>query len=154
MSVPLDSDGFLRRQCPTCEREFKWKPADEDVEETQPQDGGYFCPYCVVQAPPGSWWTEAEIEDAKARAFDQVVKPQLDQLAGAADGSGFLEVEVSMPEPTTPSTPDEQDDMKRVDFPCHPEEPIKVLDDWDRAVHCLICGEAALASTGKTSEGE
>ncbi len=24
ISMPLDSDGFLRRECPTCEREFKW----------------------------------------------------------------------------------------------------------------------------------
>ena len=24
MEIPLDSDGFLRRECPTCEREFKW----------------------------------------------------------------------------------------------------------------------------------
>ncbi len=23
MTIPLDSDGFLRRECPTCEREFK-----------------------------------------------------------------------------------------------------------------------------------
>ena len=24
MSSPLDSDGFLYRECPICEREFKW----------------------------------------------------------------------------------------------------------------------------------
>ena len=24
VSLPLDSDGFLRRECPTCEREYKW----------------------------------------------------------------------------------------------------------------------------------
>ena len=30
-----------------------------------------------------------------------------------------------------------------VDFGCHPDEPVKVLDDWSGKVHCLICGEAA-----------
>jgi hypothetical protein len=30
--------------------------------------------------------------------------------------------------------------MRRVDFRCHPEEPVKVLDDWNRSVHCPICG--------------
>jgi hypothetical protein len=24
MSLPLDGDGFLRRECPKCERQFKW----------------------------------------------------------------------------------------------------------------------------------
>jgi hypothetical protein len=37
----------------------------------------------------------------------------------------------------------EADDMRRVDFECHPSVPIKVLDEWDRSVYCLICGEAA-----------
>jgi len=154
MSVPLDSEGFLRRQCPTCEREFKWKPAGEGVEETPSPEGGYFCPYCAVQAPPDSWWTEAQIEDAKARAFDQVVKPQLDKLADAAGSSGFLEVEVSVPEPDEPPKLDEQDDMRQVVFPCHPEEPVKVLDEWDRAVHCLICGNTTAANTGQRGEAK
>jgi hypothetical protein len=30
MSMPLDSDGFLRRECPTCEREFKWFSTPEE----------------------------------------------------------------------------------------------------------------------------
>lgn len=154
ISVPVDSEGFLRRQCPTCEREFKWKAAEVDVDEAPPPEGGYFCPYCVVQAPPDSWWTEAQIENAKARAFDQVVKPQLDELAETAGSSGFLEVEVSVPEADEPPTLDEEDDMRRVNFPCHPEEPVKVLENWDRAVHCLICGSAAPASTGETGEAE
>lgn len=154
MSVPLDSDGFLRRQCPTCEREFKWKPADEDAEETPAPEGGYFCPYCAVQAPPDSWWTEAQIEDAKARAFDEVVKPELDNLADVAGRSDFLEVEVTVPEPDQPPTLDEQDDMRRVDFPCHPQEPVKVLDDWVRVVHCLLCGTAAPASTDQAGDAE
>lgn len=33
MSDPLDSDGFLRRECPTCEREFKWLPSCEGEAE-------------------------------------------------------------------------------------------------------------------------
>lgn len=140
MSVPLDSDGFLRRQCPTCERELKWRAAQDDEEATPSQEGGYFCPYCAVQAPPDSWWTEAQIEAAKAQAFEQVLKPELDKLAGRSGTSGFLEIDVSVSEPEQPPALDEQDDMRRVDFRCHPEEPVKVLDDWNRPVHCPICG--------------
>lgn len=53
MSLPLDSDGFLRRECPTCERELKWLVSadDEDDEDGGVPDGGYFCPYCGVHMP-------------------------------------------------------------------------------------------------------
>lgn len=46
MTIPLDSDGFLRRECPSCEREFKWRPSESDAEEAgeSTDDVGYFCP--------------------------------------------------------------------------------------------------------------
>jgi hypothetical protein len=58
MSLPLDGDGFLRRECATCEREFKWLPSPDQLEEgngesraaatdAQPPDA-YYCPYCTV----------------------------------------------------------------------------------------------------------
>ena len=66
MAIPVDSDGFLRRECPTCEREFKWLPASEDDEEAADvSDGGYFCPYCGVQAPADAWFTEAQLAFAR-----------------------------------------------------------------------------------------
>jgi hypothetical protein len=34
--------------------------------------------------------------------------------------------------------------MIRVDFDCHPTEPVKVLDDWDKSVYCLICGQVSV----------
>ena len=50
MSIPLDDDGFLRRACPTCEREFKWLPSTNDEEAIDsPEVDHYFCPYCGVQ---------------------------------------------------------------------------------------------------------
>ena len=56
MAIPVDSDGFLRRECPTCEREFKWLPTSQgDGGAAAVPDGGYFCPYCGVQAPADAW---------------------------------------------------------------------------------------------------
>ncbi len=34
----------------------------------------------------------------------------------------------------------ETDDMTRVEVGCHPSEPVKIIEDWDRPVFCLICG--------------
>jgi hypothetical protein len=42
------------------------------------------------------------------------------------------------PEQLDPLT--EEDDMLKVNFTCHPTEPVKVAENWDKAVHCLICG--------------
>jgi uncharacterized Zn finger protein (UPF0148 family) len=73
VSIPLDSDGFMRRQCPTCEREFKSRPTPDGEEPVPVPDGGYFCPYCGVQAPLGSWFTKAQAELAQAIAVAEVV---------------------------------------------------------------------------------
>ncbi len=61
VSLPLDSDEFLRRACPTCEREFKWLASQGDDDPTPAPDGGYFCPYCAIQAPVDAWHTTPQI---------------------------------------------------------------------------------------------
>jgi len=156
MSLPLDSDGFLRRECPTCEREFKWLPSPDDLEEGEaegravaPPAEGYYCPYCAVTAPPDAWFTKAQLAVMHDIALRELIDPGLDQLEREIkklnrSSGGFLGVEARLvrdePEPAPPL--EETDDMGRVDFTCHRDEPVKVLDDWDRAVHCLVCGQA------------
>lgn len=39
ISMPLDSDGFLHRECPHCSREFKWLHAESDDQGTMEPDG-------------------------------------------------------------------------------------------------------------------
>lgn len=147
MSVPLDSDGFLRRECPTCEREFKWLPSGEDdSEDASPlPDGGYFCPYCGIQAPAGHWLTKAQAELAQNIVATEVLGPMLKDfnrdLRNIGRRSGGLisvSAEYDGPDPMEPLT--EADDMKRVDSECHPSEPLKVLEEWAGPVHCLVCG--------------
>jgi len=150
MALPLDSDGFLRRECPTCEREFKWLPAQDDAEATPPPDGGYFCPHCGIQAQPDAWHTKAQVAAIEALLQRDVVDPALEGFARdlrriEPESGGLIKVTtrrdpVEEPEPLT-----EADDMRRVDFACHPEEPVKVAEDWPREVRCLVCGRAASA---------
>lgn len=149
MSLPLDSDGFLRRECPTCEREFKWLPSSDDGDGGTPSpDGGYFCPYCAIQAPDGQWLTKAQVALAQSIVAAQVVGPMLKDFThdlsniGRRSG-GFLSVRAEFDEPEEMEPLTELDDMQRVDFACHPGEPVKVLDEWDRNVFCLVCGTTA-----------
>lgn len=145
VSVPLDDDGFLRRECPTCQREFKWLSSTEEESETA-SDEGYFCPYCGVQAPGNAWWTPDQLERAKSIAYDEVVRPELEKFKrdiSQMGSGGFIKASVEITEPDpVPDMNGEPNDMKRVDFPCHPNEPVKVADDWAKEVYCLICGTA------------
>jgi hypothetical protein len=129
MSMPLDSEGFLRRECPTCEREFKWFHTPEEEQGATPvPDGGYFCPYCGVQAETGTWLTKAQAEQVQNIVATQAIRPLVEKYG----------LRFQPPEKLDPLT--EVDDMTRVDFECHPSEPVKVLDEWGRPVRCLICG--------------
>jgi hypothetical protein len=146
MAIPLDSDGFLRRGCPTCEREFKWLPASGDDENAADVPyGGYFCPYCGVQAPADAWFTEGQLAFAQRTAVVEVVEPMLekfaDDIARRFRSAGMTTRSAPSRRTEEPDPLTEEDDMTRVDFGCHPSEPLKVLDGWHQPVHCLICGE-------------
>jgi hypothetical protein len=142
--LSVDDDGFLRRECPHCQREFKWLHG-EPGEQTEPMPvGGYFCPYCCGRSEDG-WWTRpqlAHIEAAAAGHAEQLLHDALKPLEQSS--SDFVKISVTeSPRSPIPPVPDEPNDMRRVDFSCHPAEPVKVLEDWDGAVHCLFCGQAA-----------
>jgi hypothetical protein len=160
MSLPLDSDGFLRRECPTCEREFKWLPspdpeAGEDTVggavEVAEEPESYYCPYCAIAAPLDAWLTKAQVSVMEEIVQRELVKPELgklereiDRLNRSSGGLIGIEAHLERDEPEPAPELDETDDMRRVDFTCHPVEPVKVLDDRDGPVRCLICGEPAL----------
>lgn len=145
LSLPLDSDGFLRRQCPTCGREFKVVPAREGEEPVPVPDGGYFCPYCGVQAPPEDWWTNAQRELVRQTALSKVVGPMLDDFADDMERlnrpGSFIRVKVDKPDISPPERLSETDDMVLVEFPCHSSEPVKVLEEWAHSLCCPACGQ-------------
>jgi ribosomal protein S27E len=146
MSVPLDSDSFLRRECPTCEREFKWFNLPEG-EGVAPDVAGYYCPYCGIQAPTNTFLTKAQVELARNIIARELVGPELAKFGvelSRSQRSGSLvsfKFNSTLPPAMDPLV--ETNDMRRVDFACHPNEPVKVLDEWDREVHCLVCGSVA-----------
>lgn len=147
ISLPLDSDGFFRRECPYCERQLKWwyTPPSETSEATE-QPEVYFCPYCHDAAPPSSWWTKEQIEYMQKVAAARVLGPELRRFgknlrnrSRSSRGSVNFEFTGSS-SPSEPPSFIEPDDMVRLDFPCHPEEPIKVESSWKDAAACPTCG--------------
>lgn len=145
VSLPLDDDGFLRRECPRCLREFKWfahENADPDAELVEQ----YFCPLCGGASGVDEWWTPAQAEYAQAMAAPDIEQFVNDAIRDTFQGSKYLrvspgdgiEMDIEMPEPLT-----EPNDMVIVQSPCHPNEPIKVPEqDVEAPLHCLVCGIA------------
>lgn len=148
MSLPLDKNGFLRRECPQCERHFKWFPAQREEEsrtdELPEAVESYVCPYCYQAAAPDAWWTREQLEYARAVALADVVAPQLRRLQSTIEGmnrpGGLIQVTGTMPGLPYPDPLHEPDDMIRIDVPCHPEEPLKIVEAWEGEVACLVCG--------------
>jgi len=143
ISLPLDSDGFLRRECPNCEEEFKWfshAEGDQDAEEV----AQYFCPVCGAAAGLDSWWTPAQLEYGFGSASEAIDQVMSDAIADAFKGikgikfqpNSSFSLDIETPDPLT-----EPDDMVIVEPPCHPHEPLKIPEVVTERVFCLICGE-------------
>lgn len=142
MMLPLD-DGFLRRECPSCERQFKWHhgPTDNRPEDAADPDV-YWCPYCGETAPPDRWWTKEQLEFATATAAGPVVNDiaeEFDRSMGRQPNT-FIRVSMTRDDPEPPTALHEPPDMVTVQSPCHPWEPIKIAKDWSSPITCLCCG--------------
>ena len=144
VSLPLDSDGFLRRECPNCEQEFKRFSHQEDDPGAE-LINQYFCPLCGVPAGLGSWWTPAQLvymNGVSGPAFDQYIQDSVTQMFKGVKGMRFEPNRSFSLGIETPGALAEPDDMMIAEPPCHPNEPVKVPEEYALKVHCLVCGSA------------
>ena len=144
--MPLDSDGFLRRECPHCLKQFKWHHGPANAEaESYPDPPAYSCPLCGRPAGPDSWWTQQQLDYAQGVATPAALRHVQDELDRAFSGHNNKHVRfktsrtASLPDEPMPLT--EPDDMVIIASPCHPYEPVKVPEEGAGPFHCLICGE-------------
>jgi hypothetical protein len=145
ISLPLDNDGFLRRQCPHCNAQFKLHngPANEEAEVVD-TPAAHHCPRCGRPAEPDRWFTDEQVEYIDGVATPAVTRYADDLLRDAFKGinSKYLKVEMTghLDAPDKPVALVEPDDMMIVVSPCHSYEPVKVPEGTEGALHCLICG--------------
>jgi DNA-directed RNA polymerase subunit RPC12/RpoP len=129
--------------CPHCSREFKWRHAESNDQSLMEPDG-YHCPYCNGQSVDG-WWTVAQlaaIEDETQHYLETQIHDMFKGMERHSSDSLTFKAGVA---PTKRNRPPltETDDMRRVEFACHADEPVKVLENWAEPVHCLVCGQFA-----------
>lgn len=95
INLPLDSDGFLRRECPYCIRQFKVEIKAEERQslieqqlqayllqqgvQQQEEEGSdsisedvndLWCPYCGQRASPSDWWTQEQLAYVNIFAYN------------------------------------------------------------------------------------
>ena len=136
MRIPLDADGYLRRECPNCERDFKRVVRKvSDAERSWRSPEGLFCPYCGLQSTSNTWLTKAQIEYTKKVLAEMVARERTRKglktlLPLPLHGSSRL----------THGELTESNDMRIVRSPCHSEAAIKVSDLWVGDLRCTVCG--------------
>ena len=151
LSLPLDSERFLRRACPSCCQEFKWLPGEAYVPTSSSEF--FFCPYCGEPAAPSDWFTVDQLAYINAEVLNVAVLPSLegltesfDQLARSTGGLIQITGGIDVPVQQQAAPVFEPNDMKRVTFSCHTSEPVKVQEEWQGPVHCLCCGRLSDAT--------
>lgn len=167
LSIPLDSDGYLRRECPFCRKQFKVLiPEDERenlasraIQDHLPEDlevdtvddehvdqGTLVCPYCGQEHSVRAWWTQEQIEFFTQHArkiaheiIQQTLGKSLRNLQRSSGGLISVEVETDFDALGEPIIAPDPDDMTLFALPCC-ERAIKIEDDWPGTIHCPYCG--------------
>jgi hypothetical protein len=147
VELPLDDDGFMRRECPHCLREFKWHHGPTEARpEGMADPPVYHCPRCGDPARPDEWWTQEQLAFTEQLVTGHALREATEMLENSVRDS--KSVTFKPPRDDAPEPPEalhEPNDMIIVGPPCHPWEPIKVPEDATTRAFCLICGEAFAA---------
>jgi hypothetical protein len=144
IQLPLDNDGFLRRECPQCSQQFKWHHGPTTERPSGEVDPPvYFCPRCGASAAPDQWFTQEQITYIDEAIAGPALREASNAIENAFRGIKGVTVKRDLSdEPEPPAALQEPNDMVIVAPPCHPWEPIKVPEGATGEVHCLICGAA------------
>lgn len=158
LSLPQDSHGFVRRECPSCHRQFKSKsgPTDgatfqrflgqyvlfENGHEIELDDIIFYCVYCGHGASSDEWCTPQQrawmekVADVLAREirYEQMAYPW--RTLGDNPQPTFVAVP---PPDRLPEMRYEPDDLIRTSFFCCVED-VKVDASWIQPVYCPRCG--------------
>ncbi|MCF6390888.1 hypothetical protein L2K20_28315 [Mycobacterium sp. MBM] len=145
VQIPLDSDGFMRRECPKCTGEFKWH---DGPTESRPDDAVdpplYSCPLCGEQAAQDQWFTQAQVRHCQEVGLFYATDAFNDAMKKATRGSKNIKFTPGKNTQPAPTPLVEPDDMLIIESPCHPWEPVKVPEERADSgpLFCLVCGES------------
>lgn len=168
ISFPTD-EGFLRRQCPLCRRDFKvlmekseiedlskkgmesfmlkQEPEEEIVEEIEQVEIEQYCPYCGQASAASEWWTDEQqayikvhIENIINQLLNKdLIRPLKRNFGRPTSGPFSIRFEGEELKQKEPWMSPETNDMDIFDLPCC-KRKIKIREEWKEKVHCFFCG--------------
>lgn len=140
LPLPVDEDGFLRRECPYCKRQFK---LHQDEFGSLQDESDHYCPYCGQIANSGQWGTEEQAEHINTN-LDNIVADLLNEnlinpLQHSFSHSNNIEFTGKEIEKKNQIIQPETNDMKTIILACC-QKRVKIIDEWDKGVKCYYCG--------------
>lgn len=141
LKISLDSEGFVRRECPKCEREFKIQTLEKDFLRPPVKNSDQVtCPYCKHRSNIDQWWTKAQVDYISEMQSFFLLNSIVPKTSLKMKSTSFVKVKVEVIEQKEPVMKPEYDDMKRLSVGCC-ERDIKVLDEWSGEVFCPDCSK-------------
>jgi hypothetical protein len=102
VSLPLDDDGYLDRECPNEDCEFQFKIHAEDWKKIC-RDEEVFCPLCRHSAPAKSWFTKQQedkinqtVQSVFGGAIRRGMKADADQWNRRQSSNSFIKITMSV----------------------------------------------------------
>jgi len=168
VSLPLDDDGYFRRECPFCRKEFKVMLTKEematiaqkgidsfmsesnektDSEQSDSEESYRFCPYCGQSAENDSWWTQEQLsyigifaKNIMANLVnEQLIRPLQRNFGQHRSGPFSLSFKGHEMEQQEPWISPETNDMDVFDLPCC-NRKIKIEENTKAPMYCFFCG--------------
>jgi len=167
VSFPLDEDGFFRRECPLCHKEFKvllekeeltdlaqkgidffmLEEKETNLSESESSGTEFVCPYCGQRAPGDSWWTQEQLayvgivaKNNLAKIVNEnLIRPLKRTFQRSSSGMVSARFEGKEIEQQEPWISPEVNDMEIFDLPCC-QRKIKIEENWQDTVYCFFCG--------------
>ncbi len=167
ISLPLDEDGYFRRECPLCHKEFKILLSQEELtelaqeginsymlEQQQETDDSleeeedscnteYFCPYCEQKASNDNWWTQEQIAYVHVVAeniFANLMNENFIKPMKRNFGRGsIIRFDAKEMKQREAWISPENNAMGIVELPCC-QKKIKIEEHRNNKVYCYFCG--------------
>ena len=131
ISIPLDPEGYVGRECPSCHALFKMR---NDEYKALPDDLALTCPYCGEHREHGAFLSSAQRERAMAAASglaQQMVHAKLNEMLSRSFGQRQSSSRGSLISIETRYTPGSPPPIR--------ELPDFVEDEAPRIIQCSSC---------------
>ena len=158
LALPRDPQGFVRRQCPHCRRQFKTRPSSLDgaslqqalaqavthqnLDDQRASLKRWVCFYCGKSSAPEEYLTlehRGWVNRVATALAERVRYEQLSHVTRTLAQNPRPTFVPMRPPPLPGVLPMEPDDMRRFLMLCCGDE-VKAATGWQQRYHCPRCG--------------